>query len=71
MLMGLDSPIFNSENQQGGYANNYLVQNGAEAVVAAKDETIEVLKGHLQVLEADNQDLRGQLQRSMERVLKP
>ena len=37
-------PVFNSENQQGGNANSYVVQNGAEALLAAKDEVIASLR---------------------------
>jgi transcriptional regulator with XRE-family HTH domain len=54
-----DTPVFNSHHQQGGHANNYIIQNGADAalaakdeVIAAKNETIETLKKRIQELES-------------------
>jgi transcriptional regulator with XRE-family HTH domain len=49
-LTNTAAPIFHSENQQGGQANNYFLQNG-EALVSAKDETIAVLKSALSAAE--------------------
>ena len=52
------NPVFNSNHQQGGHANNYIVHNGTEDAIAAKDEVIaakneviSVLQDKLQVLE--------------------
>ena len=60
-LVGPDSPFYNIENQHGGHANNYFVQNGIEAVIAAKDETIAVLKGQLHAHEERIRLLEEQL----------
>lgn len=68
-LVGPDSPIFNSEHQQGGHANNYFVQNGAETLIAAKDETIGILKERIRALDEDNRNLREQLQQLIGKVL--
>jgi transcriptional regulator with XRE-family HTH domain len=68
-LVAPEGPFYNIENQHGGHANNYFVQHGAEAIIAAKEETIGVLKERLQMLEEDNRDLRGQLQKLMNKIL--
>jgi len=39
-----NAPVFNSENQQGGYANNYFAHQDLLALVQAKEELIAVLK---------------------------
>lgn len=64
-LIGPENPFYSIENQHGGHATNYLVQSGMEAVVAAKDETIALLKERvayleerLRDLEADNKKIR-------------
>jgi len=62
-LIRQDSIVLNIETQNGGNANNYVVQNNAEAIIAAKDETIASLKAHLKGLEDQNQFLRDQIQK--------
>jgi hypothetical protein len=51
------SDIFYNIKKHGGY----FVQNGAEALIAAQDETIAVLKKRLRTLDEDNRNLREQL----------
>ncbi|MEY3249246.1 MAG: hypothetical protein RL742_1289 [Bacteroidota bacterium] len=46
-LLAPDAPVFQSIQQQGGHANNYFVQHGLEAVIAAKDETIGILRSEM------------------------
>lgn len=47
ILVSPDNPFYHIENQHGGNATNYLMQNTSDAVIAAKDETIAILKEQL------------------------
>ena len=67
-LIGPDNPFYSIENQHGGNATNYLVQGGMEAVVAAKDETIAVLKAQLHGLEARIQSMEEEIRINREQV---
>jgi transcriptional regulator with XRE-family HTH domain len=51
-----DAPIFNSLHQQGGQANNYIIQNGAEEIISAKNDTISALQALIR-----EKDIRIQL----------
>jgi len=51
-LTSQKSPVFNSNYQQVGHANNYIVQNGAEATLAAKDEVIAAKNEVIATLQA-------------------
>ena len=62
-LIRQDGIVLNIETQNGGNANNYVIQNNAEAIITAKDETIASLKAHLKGLEDQNQFLRDQIQK--------
>jgi transcriptional regulator with XRE-family HTH domain len=54
-LIRSENITLNIENQHGGNANNYVVQNGIEGESAA-------LRGHIHALEAECQFLRQQVQ---------
>ena len=56
-LVGPDNPFYNIETQHDGHAT----QNGIEAVIAAKDETIAVLKEQLHAHEEHIRLLEEQL----------
>lgn len=65
-LVNQAAPIFHNHNQQGGNASNYIVQNGSELALAAKDEVISAkndiiaaLKGRIASLEKEMGALRN------------
>lgn len=63
-LARLGAPVFNSHDQQGGHANNYILQNGAHAALAAKDEVIAAKNETIDALKKRIQDLEKALERT-------
>ncbi|MFN0033627.1 MAG: helix-turn-helix domain-containing protein [Saprospiraceae bacterium] len=63
-LTAQKNPVFNSNHQQGGHANNYIVHNGAEAALAAKDEVIAAKNEMIAILHARVLVLESELQTS-------
>jgi Predicted transcriptional regulators len=54
-----DAPTFNSYNQQGGQANNYIVQHTHDPALAAKDEAIAAKNELINLLKAKIAELQG------------
>ena len=69
-----NAPVFNSENQQGGYANNYFAQQDLLALVQATEDLIVVLQeqienmpSRLTQLETQNIELSNALLNSLKK----
>ena len=56
-LIQSPQPVFNSHHQQGGHANNYIVNNGLEAALIAKDEVIAAKNEVINLLKTPNSGL--------------
>ncbi|MFN0037004.1 MAG: hypothetical protein ACKVUS_18270 [Saprospiraceae bacterium] len=58
-LIQQDNISLHIETQNGGSANNYVVHNGSDAALAAKDEVIAAKSEMIVLLQERIQDLEG------------
>ncbi len=62
-LIHQDAPVFNSHHQRGGHASNYVIHNGCDTALAAKDEIIATKNEVIALLKERVQALEKEVQR--------